>query len=245
MDAQDTSERATELIGWLNNHNRVRSIFNQVQQEQTGQVKSYLVANTTRWTTHLLAFNHLTELKHSLRTAALTRRQDIINAQVGAEKGATAALELQLAAEAQLDLIDDNTFWRRLSVVIDDLEPIAYATNICQSDHARPDVVLLAFVGMFLHFKNLPPAYLDTLKAMVKRLERRWAGLDQSLMITALILNPYERLDRFGPDAAANILNINAMVVEVKYQFYLHQQIAELIILTLAVLQSHEPTSSQ
>lgn len=171
----------------------------------------------TRWTTHLLAFNRLNELKQPLRTAAITRRQDIIDGQVGAEKNFRAASELQSAAEAQLDLLEDSDFWRRLSTVVEDLEPIAYTTNICQSDSARADIVLLSFVGMFLHFKNLPPVRASISKAMVARLERRWAGFDQSMMVTALILNPYERLDRFGPDAAANILNINATVVEVYY----------------------------
>lgn len=169
----------------------------------------------TRWTTHLVAFLRLAELKQPLRTAAVTRRQAIIDAQVGAEKNAGAALALQTAAEEQIDRIDDNDFWHRLSVVIEDLEPIAYTTNICQSDKARPDTVLLAFVGMFLYFKNLPYTRGNISKGMVKRLERRWTGFDQSLMLTALILNPYERLDRFGPDAGANILNVNGMVVEV------------------------------
>ncbi|KAJ3989984.1 ribonuclease H-like domain-containing protein, partial [Lentinula detonsa] len=213
-EAEETSEQATELIGWLNNHGRVRCIFNQVQKEQSQQVKSYLVGNTTRWTTHLIAFLRLEELKQPLRTAALTQRDAIIDAQVGAEKNFTAAGTLRAAAEKQIDVIEDSTFWRNIAVVNGDLEPIAYATNICQSDKARPDVVLLAFVGMFLHFKTLPPERANVSRGMVKRLERRWAGFDQPLMITALILNPYEHLDRFGPDAAANIINVNATIVE-------------------------------
>ncbi|KAF9066635.1 hypothetical protein BDP27DRAFT_1423666 [Rhodocollybia butyracea] len=34
-DAAETSEQATALIGWLNNHGRVRSIFDAVQKEKT------------------------------------------------------------------------------------------------------------------------------------------------------------------------------------------------------------------
>ncbi|KAF5365841.1 hypothetical protein D9757_012806 [Collybiopsis confluens] len=213
-EAEEISAKATDLIGWLNNHGRVRCTFNNVQIERTGQVKSHLVANTTRWTTHLVAFLRLDDLKQSLRMAAITQREAIISAQVGAEKNFAASMALRTAAEEQLDVIEDNSFWRNLSVVIDDLEPIGYATNICQSDKARPDVVLLAFAGMFLHFRNLPPERSSVSKGMMKRLERRWAGFDQALMVTALILNPYERLDRFGPDAGANIMNVRATVVD-------------------------------
>ncbi|KAJ3967616.1 hypothetical protein EV361DRAFT_953074, partial [Lentinula raphanica] len=213
-DAEQISERATELIGWINNHGRVRAIFNKVQNEQTKQVKSYLVANATRWTTHLVAFLRLVELKQSLRTAAVTKRDDIISAHVGAEKNTMTALALCTAAEEQIEVIESADFWRQLAVVVEDFEPIAYVTNICQGDRARPDIVLLAFVGMYLYFKNLPPARANVSKGMMERLERRWAGFNQPLMITALILNPYERLDSFGPDASANIINVNAMVTE-------------------------------
>ncbi|KAE9397312.1 hypothetical protein BT96DRAFT_957953 [Gymnopus androsaceus JB14] len=148
-DAEETSEQANS-INWM-----------------TKQVKTYLVASATRWTTHLVAFIRLEDLKQSLRTAAIMRQDDIIAAQVGAEKNLKAAAALTTSAEEQIDLIEDNDFWRKLTAVIEDLEPLAYATNICQSDKACPDCVLLAF-----------------------------------------------HLDWFGPDAGANILNINAMVVE-------------------------------
>ncbi|KAF9062402.1 ribonuclease H-like domain-containing protein, partial [Rhodocollybia butyracea] len=213
-DAGETSEQATAFIGWLNNHGRVRSIFDTVQKEQTKEVNTYLVANATRWTTHLVAFLRLEALKQPLCTAAITRRNDIIAAQVGAKKNHKDAAALTASAEEQLDLIEDYDFWRQLTTVIEDLEPLAYATNICQSDKARRDCVLLAFVGLFLYFEDLPSSRSHITKGMLKRLERRWTGFDQSLMITALILNPYEHLDRFGPDAGANIINVNAMVVE-------------------------------
>ncbi|KAJ3726487.1 ribonuclease H-like domain-containing protein [Lentinula guzmanii] len=193
-DAEKISEQATELIGWINNHGRVRAIFNNIQNEQNKQVKSYLIANATRWTTHLVAFLRLIELKQPLRTAAVMKRDDIIR--------------------AHIEVIESGDFWRQLAGVVEDFEPIAYVTNICQSDRARPDIVLLAFVGMYLYFKNLPPARANVSKGMMERLERRCAGFNQPLMITALILNPYERLDSFGPDASANIINVNVMITE-------------------------------
>ncbi|KAJ3990880.1 hypothetical protein F5050DRAFT_1545347, partial [Lentinula boryana] len=147
-DAKDLSEKAVDLIGWINNHNCVRCIFNDVQLEQTKNILTYLVAVITRWTTHLTAFQRLKDLKQPLRAAALTRRDDIIRAQVGAERSGPRIMELTEAAVEQLDVIDNSEFWKGLSVVIEDLELIAYATNICQSDKASPDCVLLAFAGM-------------------------------------------------------------------------------------------------
>ncbi|THU80408.1 hypothetical protein K435DRAFT_874407 [Dendrothele bispora CBS 962.96] len=213
-EAAKTSEDATDLVGWINNHGRVRKIFDGLQQEIAGDVLKYIVGNLTRWTTHEACFKRLEDVKPALRTGAVSKRPEIINAQVGAEKNAREAKVLRTDAESHIDLIDDSSFWQQLSLVISDIEPITYATNISQSDHARPDVVLLAFVGMFLHFRNLPPARSSLSKEMTRRLERRWAGLNQPLMITALILNPYRHIDFFGPNASASILNLNKLVTD-------------------------------
>ncbi|THU97324.1 hypothetical protein K435DRAFT_965546 [Dendrothele bispora CBS 962.96] len=223
-EASDTAEEATDLIGWLNNHGRVRSIFNEVQSAQSNKVLTYLVANLTRWTTHQISFDRLEEVKQPLRTTSVSRREDVIAAQVGAEKNAREVKALREAAEKQLDLIDNSDFWRRLSVLIEDIEPISFATNICQSDHARPDVVLLAFVGMFLYFKNHSNSRLSA--EMTKRLERRWKGFDQNLMVSCLILNPYERLERFGPNANANPFGINALITNL-FRKYISRSIPE------------------
>ncbi|KAL0566357.1 hypothetical protein V5O48_015656 [Marasmius crinis-equi] len=208
--AEATSEEATELVGWLNNHGRVRTIFNEVQLGHNGKVLTYLVANATRWTTHVISFHRLEEVKPALRMAALSRREEIIAAQVGAEKNTREAQKLRRAAEKQLDLIDSAAFWQRLSGVTEDLEPVCYATNICQSDRARPDIVLLAFVGMFLYFKKHPNRQVSS--EMARWLERRWQGFDQEMMVAALILNPFERLDPFGPDANANPFAVQALI---------------------------------
>jgi hypothetical protein len=184
-----------------------------VQKAQNNKVLAYIVANLTRWTTHVISFHRLEEVKQPLRVAALSRRDDIIAAQVGAERRSREAKALQSAAEKQLDVIDNNQFWQRLSMLVEDLEPICYATNICQSNHARPDVVLLAFVGMYLHFADHTNRQLSS--EMSKRLERRWKSFDQNLLIGTLILNPFERLGRFGPNAYANAFSINVMITKV------------------------------
>ncbi|KAF5371266.1 hypothetical protein D9758_004281 [Tetrapyrgos nigripes] len=208
-ESAQTSEEATALIGWLNNHSYVRVIFDQVQQEKTGTVLKYLVANLTRWTTHSISFTRLDGVRKSLENAAYNQHDEIISAQVGKETG-SKGIALHEEAEEQLELIQNKDFWR----LINDLEPICYATNICQSDHARPDIVLLALVGMFLYFRNLPASRSQLSQEMQKQLEQRWKGFDQHLMITALILNPYEFISCFGPKAELDIIQAHLLIIE-------------------------------
>lgn len=99
----------------------------------------------------------------------------------------------------------------------DDIEPICYITNINQADNTRPDQVLLGFAGVYLHFKKHPNTKLGL--AMMKRIEKRWAALDQPMFIFTLILNPYERLDRFGGDAGISVFTLANVVVEVCFNF--------------------------
>ena len=89
LEAAETAEQATNLIGWILNHGQVRSIYNESQAEHSvppWKILAFLMANMTHWTTHLIMFIWLHDLKDSMRQAVITQRQDIINAQVGAEK---------------------------------------------------------------------------------------------------------------------------------------------------------------
>ena len=143
---------ATSLIGWLNNHGKVRKLFDkaqgQISLDCTGYVVvlAYLVANLTCWTTHCVAFIRLHSLQGALKLAGLQQREAIIKAQVGA----TTFLDkctLQADAEKHCDIIEDSTFWNGLKVVIGNIKPICFATNINQSDCTHPDQVLLTLVG--------------------------------------------------------------------------------------------------
>ncbi|TFK58634.1 hypothetical protein BDN72DRAFT_781827 [Pluteus cervinus] len=197
VDAAKTAEQATDLIGWVLNHARVRSIFNEVQATSpSGKVLAFLVANMTRWTTHFIAFDRLGDLKDSLRRAVLLRKDEIISAQVGAEKNRQKREKLQQDAETHCDLIDDRGFWDRLTLIVDDLEPICFGLNMNQTDAMRPDQALLTFVGIFLYFqKHVNPVVAA---GMTKRIEKRWKALDQPMFVLALVLNPYQGVSRFG-----------------------------------------------
>lgn len=145
--ASDTAASAMELIGWLNNHGKVRKIMDKSQADvsldRTGvaTVLAYLVANLTRWTTHYIAFARLFKVKEALQLAVLKYCGSIIKAQVGAAKGREKT-ELTESAERGCSLIGDPHFWISLETVLGDIEPITYGTNINQRDSTRPDQVL-------------------------------------------------------------------------------------------------------
>ena len=141
---QEIAENVTDLIGWLNNHGKVRKTFDQAQlqisQDCIGKARilAYLLANITRWTTHCVAFMWLFLLGDTLRLAIMMHSTSIVAAQVGA---ATSAEKWCLTedAEAHCNLIWDPHFWEGLEQVIGDIEPICYDTNICQKDSTWAD----------------------------------------------------------------------------------------------------------
>ncbi|KAJ7584740.1 ribonuclease H-like domain-containing protein [Mycena floridula] len=212
--AAETSEQAAALLGWILSHQRVRAIFDDAQlaQNEGKDALKYLVGNTTRWNTHCIAFMRLHDLKDVIRTAVFTQEKQILAAQIGAEKNPRARASIKESAQEQFDTVQDIHFWKRLDMVIDDLKPICLAVNINQSDKTRPDQFLLSLAGMFLHFKGHSKPSVAS--GMVKRIEARWKdiGRDQPLFVLALILNPYEGLNRFGDNAGVNTFTLNSLL---------------------------------
>ncbi|EJD32807.1 hypothetical protein AURDEDRAFT_178096 [Auricularia subglabra TFB-10046 SS5] len=211
--AAEAGDQASDVVGWLWNHQRVREVFDISQREANKSEKalSYLVGNTTRWTTHMVAFHRLVDLKDVLQRAVYTHRDDIIAAHIGAEKGKKKKAEMERAARSACRTILDSAFWDELELAANDLEPIAYMTNINQTDATRPDQVVLSFAGVWIFFSK--HALLHVRRGMMKRIEKRWKELDQATYIFALILNPYEQLDRFGDKAELDVLTLNLELI--------------------------------
>ncbi len=145
--------------------------------------------------------------------AVISRKQDIIDAQVGAEKNRQKKQKLEDDATAHCELIDNGDFWRRLKRVVDDLEPICLGLNMNQSDAMRSDEALLTFEGIFIYFqKHSNPSVAA---GMAKRIEKRWKALDQPMFVLALVLNPFEGISRFGDKAAVSPFSLNTILLEV------------------------------
>lgn len=182
------AEDATALIGWINNNSKVRKIFD-------------------------VAFCRLFALRQSLQLAVLQKRSAIIAAEVGAATS-TEAVRLKEDAERFCALIEDTTFWNGLETVLGDLEPVCLGTNINQKDSTRLDQVLLTIAGIFLRFSDHPEPEVRT--KMLIRLEKRWKDCDQAVFILALILNPFEKLSCFGPNADLNQFVCLDLIIKVR-----------------------------
>ncbi|KAF7371464.1 DUF659 domain-containing protein [Mycena venus] len=74
------------------------------------------------------------------------------------------------------------------------------------------DQVLLGFAGVYLHFKRHAIPAVAT--GMVKRIEKHWAAMDQHFFILCMVLNPYERVSRFGDQAGASVFTLSAILLE-------------------------------
>ncbi|KAJ6613434.1 ribonuclease H-like domain-containing protein, partial [Mycena sp. CBHHK59/15] len=203
------AEEATALIAWINNHSKVRKLFDQSQaiisqDRNAGRIiiLAYLVTNLTRWTTHFVAFLQLFMLRPALQLAVLQKCSAIIAAEVSAATS-TKAECLREDAEKFCILIEDPTFWNGLEVVLGDLEPICLGTNINQKDFTRLDQVLLTLAGIFLHFADEEEKVEVKMKMLIC-LEKRWKDYDQPVFLVALILNPFEKLFCFGPNTNLN-----------------------------------------
>ncbi|KAJ6498527.1 ribonuclease H-like domain-containing protein [Mycena vitilis] len=216
-EAAILAEEATGLICWLNNHGKVRKIFDEAQatisrDRNAGKVVvlSYLVANLTRWTTHFVAFKRLSNVSQALKLAVMQKLTSIVAAEVGA---ATYAEAERLTADAKkyCKLIEDASFWSGLETVLGDLEPICLGTNINQKDSTRLDQVLLTIAGIYLRFADHPEEHVKD--KMLVRLEKRWKDCDQPAFLLALILNPFEKLSCFGPNANLNHFKCRNLLV--------------------------------
>ncbi|CAK5275388.1 unnamed protein product [Mycena citricolor] len=212
-DGSQTSEETADMLGWIRSHEKVRDIFDEVQVEKKGgEPLAYLVANLTRWTTHTISFHRTLSLKEPLRHAAILRCADILQAQLGAEKNKKKIAAVEKEVNRFCELLDDPGYWKRLERVSEDIEPVCYITNINQADNTRADQVLLGLAGVYLHFSRHPDPIVRA--GMLARLEKRWEALDQPMFLFAVILNPYEKTDRFGGEAAVSVFTLASILVE-------------------------------
>ncbi|KAJ7321098.1 hypothetical protein DFH08DRAFT_970380 [Mycena albidolilacea] len=186
-----------DFVNWINSHDKVRAIFDNKQQEMLGKVL---------------------DSSPPIHAAILNNRDDIVKAQVGAETNARKKMALEKDTIYQCNKVESNTWWDKLQKrVIPNLEHICYLTNISQSDHVRPDQFLLALAGLFLHFNGFSTREKATERvlgqSMFIRIEKRFKELDQVVFVLVLILNPFEKLSRFGDKAKIDVFKLSTELI--------------------------------
>ncbi|KAK6992419.1 DUF659 domain-containing protein [Favolaschia claudopus] len=167
-DAATLIGELIDFVNWLNNHDKVRAIFDTQQQELSGKILAYILPNLTRWTTHLIAAIRFSLLKAPIRAAVLNHRDAIVKAQPRATM-----------------FVPTNSF--------------------------------LALAGLFLRFRGFSTRSKASERGlgqrMCKRIEKRFKELDQVVFVLALILNPFERLSRFGDKAQIDVFKLSTELI--------------------------------
>ncbi|KAJ7899618.1 hypothetical protein B0H14DRAFT_3423929 [Mycena olivaceomarginata] len=190
-----------DFVNWRNNHDKVRAIFDTKQQEIFGKILAYLLPNLTRWTTHLVAAIRFEFLKVPIRAAILNHRDAIVKAQVGAENNARKRLALEEDAIRHCDLVASNAWWDKLrKTVIPDLEHICYSPTLHR-------VTTFALISSSL----LSAVFFCTFTDFFARQKAPERSLGR--FVLALILNPFEKLSRFGDKAQIDVFKISTELV--------------------------------
>ncbi|KAJ6534718.1 hypothetical protein B0H10DRAFT_2246758 [Mycena sp. CBHHK59/15] len=152
--AAEIAEDATALIAWINNHGKVRKIFDEAQAIVSKDCNAGKII-----------------ILEALELSVLQKRAAIIDAEVVVATS-TERERPKKDATRFCALIEDRTFWSGLETVLGDLEPICLV-----------------------------------------RLEKRWLDCDQPALLLALILNPFEMLSCFGPNAGLNYFKCGKLIL--------------------------------
>ncbi|KAJ7692074.1 ribonuclease H-like domain-containing protein, partial [Mycena rosella] len=215
--AAQLMEELIESVNWINSKDKVRDIFDKTQDTLTKKILAYILPNLTRWMTHLVASLRFFSLKGPVRDAILNKRDELVAAHVGAETNPHKRDEMREVALAHCATLEPNAWWDELEKIIPDLEHICYLTNIAQSDHVCPDQFLLALAGLFLHFAgfSVRPRAEDCAlgKRMCARIKKRFKELDQAVFIFALVINPFQKLSRFGDKANIDVFVLSTELI--------------------------------
>ncbi|MCJ1422289.1 hypothetical protein MMC29_000169 [Sticta canariensis] len=115
-----------------------------------------------------------------------------------------------IEAKTIFDVIRDANFWEDIKLLACLLEPFAITALILQANSTRLDHVILCLDKLYTQFEawlgNSPSDHeRQSIIAVFKSLEKRWAEADQDLFIAAIILNVFVGRDRlcFSSDITA------------------------------------------
>ncbi|KAJ7233778.1 hypothetical protein C8J57DRAFT_1249676 [Mycena rebaudengoi] len=164
------------------------------------------------WTTHLVAVIRFEFLKGLICAIILNKQDKIIKAQVGVESNVCKRTALEEDAIRYCEMVESHAWWDRLSkIIIPDLEHICYLTNI----------FLLSLGGLFFHFHGFSACRTASERGlglcMCKQIKKHFKELDQVVFVLALVLNPFEKLSRFGDKAQIDGFKLSEELIKVEF----------------------------
>lgn len=178
--------RMSQIIIYMNGHSKVVGLIRDAQRAN-GVNAPLVLLNTaiTRWSSHYLAARRLLQLEATVKQVA--GNPDMI----------PKARKQKAAARKIISYIQDSTFWVNLKDTSRILMPIAGLCYVLQRRNLRLDTMFLAFSKVYKDLYKLandPMSSSLTVSAsnlVLKTLEKRWKPLDHELILSTLILNPF------------------------------------------------------
>ena len=209
------TNKATELIGWLQGKTYVLALLQEVQLTNSQHVLAVICAVLTRWTAHYLAYHCLLEIWISLQLLIENdEKLELRNQQL--LLGDASAQE---QSWKNIAVIKNSAFWHTLARYVFGkygrvlpnslllwfayrikkfLELLAIASNITQADSARVDIILITFAFLYIRYsKFLDTEDIKARDAILASIERRWLKIDQDVFIAGVLLNPFHKAKPF------------------------------------------------
>lgn len=94
------------------------------------------------------------------------------------------------------DIIESGTFWDQLACITEILEPYCKLLNVLQCDKARLFQVVHSLSYLVQFWQKCSDSVLAT--QLITRLERRWEGWEQPLLLLSCLLHPEYRMKKFS-----------------------------------------------
>ncbi|KAG0699264.1 hypothetical protein DFH29DRAFT_1002138 [Suillus ampliporus] len=211
------TKKATNLIAWLRSKTMVLAMLRDVQ-------KALNLANPsqTQWVlAHYLAFRHLLDLRTMLEILVKQER----DCDTGDAKIVTGDAASRQKAKQMLELIKEPLMWHTLAKMITHIGPLAMAIKFAQAAHCQLDKVLIILGYLMSRYLNLSTGATSTddeigIHVIIDSLEKHWSKSDQTVFITAVILNPLYKAKPFAQIQQFTIAGITSSLLKLWQQFY-------------------------
>lgn len=206
-----------------------------IRELQNGRVSAVIRACLTRWLAHFCAFRRLLALQPALQ-AMVTRDRALPSSQI--VTGKKAAKD---KAGAMCQLIMSNSFWVSIERYVDcnhhtfsrtyrsdsfvkHTEPLAYVQNITQSGRATLVTTGTVLPLLWCAYKRISESGdaedIAACATVHASLEKRFAQMDQDVIIAALTLCPWFKLQPFVPADWNTLAGIYGLYSHLWRRFY-------------------------
>ncbi|KAF9647431.1 hypothetical protein BDM02DRAFT_3098174 [Thelephora ganbajun] len=216
--AHQFADHATELITWLRSKTQVLAVLRRVQEVLGVSVtKAVIHAVLARWTAHYQAYSRLLDLR-SVLLAVVGMDEYRLEKERFVVAGDAKARE---KAKEMVMLIRNDAFWKALHRMKLHLQPLGIATNVTQAPLCRLDTVLLIFGFLVMKYQQMvdnDDRAAPT--AIISSLEKRWMAADQDIFIATVIVNPFFRIDPFGPHIRFVVAEVIGLLQRLYARFF-------------------------